>query len=113
MSRSTVPQIKDHYYRIGRGQAFDEDVEPADPAVHRQKIEPWLSAVFQSEHLCLLVGNGFSRAVSAAAGIHNSAVMDKVTFKSGYDEQIVAHAERTAKRACRATANVEDQIRAV
>ena len=27
---------------------------------HRRRIEPWLSAIFQSEHLNLLVGSGFS-----------------------------------------------------
>ena len=115
MSQSTISKIKNHYYRIGRAQPFDEDVEPADLdsiTEHRKKIEPWLSAVFQSEHLSLLVGNGFPNAVCAAAGIHNSADMEKVTFDSDYDKEIGIYAEEIAKKARRGTANVEDQIRA-
>ena len=30
-----------------------------DPQRHREKIEPWLSALFQADHLNLLVGSGF------------------------------------------------------
>ena len=115
MSESTATRIKEHYYRIGRSEPFGDDVAPADLALiteHRKKIEPWLSAVFQSEHLSLLVGNGFPAAVSAAAGIYNSTDMNTVQFNSGYDEQITAHAVQLAKKARRGVANIEDQIRA-
>ena len=41
--------------------------EAPDPAVHRKKIEPWLSALFQAEHLNLLVGSGLTTAVLSAS----------------------------------------------
>lgn len=54
----------DHIAHIG-----GETDTPADPASQaltwRKRIEPWLSAVFQSEHLSLLVGNGFATRVIA------------------------------------------------
>ena len=43
---------------------IDSDLDPED---HRDRIEPWLSALFQAEHLNLLVGSGFSTAISQAA----------------------------------------------
>ncbi len=36
--------------------------ETIGPAKLRQRIEPWLTALFQSEHLALLVGSGLSHA---------------------------------------------------
>jgi hypothetical protein len=30
----------------------------------REKVEPWLTAVFQSEHLSLLIGSGLSVALT-------------------------------------------------
>ena len=33
------------------------------PAKHREHIEPWLSALFQAEHLNLLVGSGLTTAI--------------------------------------------------
>ena len=36
--------------------------ETVDPAQLRARIEPWLTALFQSEHFALLVGSGLSHA---------------------------------------------------
>ena len=33
-------------------------VEDPSIAKHRGRVEPWLTALFQSEHLSLLVGSG-------------------------------------------------------
>ena len=59
-----------HFYRIGNKEIFDdqnsdksENIEP-----QRKLIEPWLAAVFQSEHLALLLGNGIIEAVASLAG---------------------------------------------
>jgi hypothetical protein len=40
------------------GEALDKFISTA-----RKNIEPWLSAVFQSEHTNLLIGSGFTTAV--------------------------------------------------
>lgn len=34
----------------------------------RKNIEPWLAAVFQCEHLTLLLGSGFTKAVAYQFG---------------------------------------------
>ena len=62
---------KAHVFRVGQ-EHFNKDTPPDEKqaaAEHRRKIEPWLSAVFQSEHLSLLVGNGLLTSVSTAAGV--------------------------------------------
>ena len=46
------------------GQAFDDFVE-----THRRRIEPWLSAIFQSEHLALLAGSDLSTGLTNAVGV--------------------------------------------
>jgi len=81
-------------------------------ASHRRKIEPWLSAVFQSEHLSLLLGSGFPTAVCAAAGVGNPPSMDKVEFETRYDKKPTTYAQALAEKARRGAANVEDHIRA-
>ena len=35
-----------------------------DKTVYRTRIEPWLTSLFQSEHLSLLCGSGITNAVS-------------------------------------------------
>ena len=59
-----------HAYRAG-SHTFVADALPIDPvelgefiAAARKNIEPWLSAVFQAEHLNLLVGSGFTSAIA-------------------------------------------------
>ena len=45
--------------------------ETLGPAKLLQRIEPWLTALFQSEHLALLVGSGLPHAVHRIATIAN------------------------------------------
>ncbi len=58
-----------HCYRVG-SHSESRDVLPTETdkldaiiAASRKRIEPWLSAVFQAEHLNLLLGSGFTTAV--------------------------------------------------
>jgi hypothetical protein len=76
----------------------------------RKRIEPWLSAVFQAEHLNLLVGSGLSMAAAYLAGVP-AVSMGTVKFGTGYDPAINAHAEASAKAMNRGSANIEDQFR--
>jgi hypothetical protein len=76
----------------------------------RRAIEPWLSALFQSEHLNLLLGSGFTTAIANLAG--GPAIgMAPVPIGSAFDAQIDAHAMAVAKRLGRGTPNIEDQFR--
>ena len=75
----------------------------------RSKIEPWLTAIFQSEHLSLLLGSGLVRAATAIAG-SNAQGMDRIDFQN-YTEEIKTFADETAKKMDRGIANFEDDLR--
>lgn len=71
----------------------------------RSGIEPWLTSLFQSEHLSLLTGNGLSTAVQyLAEGTVNSAMSWK-DIESTYKDRIIAAANNGAKKT-----DVEKQI---
>ena len=76
----------------------------------RKKIEPWLTALIQSEHLSLLVGTRLSNAAHHLAKGRNGAGMEKIEF-STFKEQIDRSIEVSAIKAGRGTGNIEDQIR--
>jgi hypothetical protein len=105
-----------HYYRVGSHTGGWNDI-PADPniqkefvAAARKRIEPWLSAVFQAEHLNLLLGSGFTTAVGCLAGCATTG-MTKVKLGTAFDAAIDAHADAGAKAMKRSPANIEDQFR--
>ncbi|NLV46729.1 MAG: fibronectin-binding protein (FBP), partial [Candidatus Hydrogenedentes bacterium] len=101
---------KKHLYKTGP-EAWGEDSPPDDPGKHRKGIEPWLSAVFQSEHLSLLLGNGFTSGIAAKAGAASASMM-RYDFKTELFEKMNEHAKKSAVRAGRGEeANFEDQIR--
>lgn len=77
----------------------------------RKKIEPWLSALFQSEHLSLLLGSGSTIGASAACGA-TAQGMDRVAFKCPLEDKVNARADAIAKSAGRGNANIEDQLSA-
>lgn len=77
----------------------------------RPRIEPWLTALFQSEHISLLVGSGLSNAVHQIATgslCPGMAPGDFDTLKDVIDLE----AKRSALTAGRGDGNIEDQIRA-
>jgi hypothetical protein len=76
----------------------------------RPRIEPWLTALVQSEHLSLLVGSGLTHAVHRLGTGAALPGMNAVTFKSLNDE-ITREARRTSEAAGREDGNFEDQIR--
>lgn len=84
----------------------DEEVTIVDL---RKRVEPWLTALFQSEHLSLLIGTGLTSAACYATGGKPRA-MEKQPFDN-YGEKIEEAAEESAKRLGRGTKNFEDAIR--
>lgn len=78
----------------------------------RKGIEPWLTSLFQSEHLSLLIGSGLTHAVHHLATGKTAAGMDAQTFTTHADE-INAAANKAAAAAGRGNkGNIEDQLRA-
>lgn len=81
------------------------------PEALRRQIEPWLTALFQSEHLSLLAGAGLTHAVHhLAVGEGAAAGMDKLTL-SNHQAEIDQAAETAAEAAGRKKGNLEDQLR--
>lgn len=92
----------------------------------REKIEPWLTAVFQSEHLSLLVGSGLPIALTSGptnpVEEHNpskgnsgskgkKSIMSRIEFKGSYKDLIKNNADSEAKKFERGEANFEDDLR--
>ncbi len=106
-----------HYFRVGSHSAgWDDLPTPATEefdkfvAAARKRIEPWLSAVFQAEHLNLVLGSGFTIAIGDLAGASRTG-MAKVKFGTAFDTAIDTHADSSAKSMGREPANFEDQFR--
>lgn len=71
---------------------------PEDNTILRERIEPWLTALFQSEHLNLLCGSGLTNAISLKAGANGGANMGKCEF-SVFKKEIESSAKSKAKKA--------------
>lgn len=84
-------------------EGFSEDY-------YRKEIEPWLTALFQSEHLSLLAGAGLSSATHLLATGKPGVGMTGMEF-SDFKKQIELKAKESAKNSGRITENIEDQIR--
>ena len=109
-------KIKKNGYRVGGNEEWFDDI-PTDvsalddfAAKARKRIEPWLSAVFQAEHLNLLLGSGFTVAVGYIAKA-SATGMDTTPLGTSFDTRIDAYALAGAKAMGRGTANIEDQFR--
>lgn len=76
----------------------------------REHIEPWLTSLFQSEHLSLLAGSGLTHAVHSLAAGEVAAGMNAISLAS-HKDKVDAAAEKSAKAAGRKKGNVEDQLR--
>lgn len=77
----------------------------------RSRIEPWLTSLFQSEHLSLLVGSGLTNAIqNAACGSSNNGMEKNAKFTIFTDE-INQAASKSAVKTGRREPNIEDQIR--
>ena len=81
-----------------------------DSNLLRSRIEPWLTSLFQSEHLSLLCGSGITNAISILSGAGSGTTMGGTTF-SNYKDEIEAAAKASAKASGREDGNIEDQIR--
>lgn len=86
------------------------DNKPFGPEKLRPRVEPWLTALAQSEHLSLLIGSGLTHAIHGIAANAKLPGMDPTGF-GVFDDEIAVEAKRVAKVARRQNGNFEDQIR--
>ena len=104
---------------ISKKFVLDEDAacfwaKPGDsfgPDKLRPRIEPWLTALCQSEHLSLLLGSGLTHSVHRLATDAALPGMDSGDFGK-FNDVINAEAKRSAKKCGRGEGNIEDQIHA-
>lgn len=80
-----------------------------DEKESRRKIEPWLTSIFQSDHLSLLVGSGFATAVTSIAK-SSSQKMKRINFEP-YQDKIKKWADIQTSTMDRRKANFEDDLR--
>jgi hypothetical protein len=92
------------------GCSWAQPEEAFGPEKLRPRIEPWLTALVQSEHLSLLVGSGLTQAVHRLGTGMTLPGMATVPAQCLNDE-IEKEATRTAKAAGREEGNFEDQVR--
>jgi hypothetical protein len=106
--------LNQHIYRCGPNESSElSEDHLKDVDKLRKHIEPWLTAVFQSEHLSLLLGSGFTSGIAIAAG-GKDANMAKCEWscKDDSNSKVDEYADISAKACGRGSANFEDQIRA-
>ena len=108
----TSAASKPHVYSVGSNSDSFGDPPSTDliPKL-RAEIEPWLAAVFQAEHLALLLGSGFTTGISSIAKV-TAAGMGTVKFGCTLEDKVNEYAKSTAKKCGRGAANIEDQLRA-
>lgn len=80
------------------------------PEKLRERIEPWLTALCQSEHLSLLLGAGVSHATHRIATSKPLPGMSRAVFPV-FQTLIDTEAKRVAAASDRGDFNIEDQIR--
>lgn len=83
-----------------------------DPPRLRSRLEPWLTSLFQSDHLSLLVGSGLTTALHVRTTGSQPPGMEKADFTTLADA-IEDEVAESAKAAGRGEGNIEDQIRVV
>ena len=103
-----------HLYKVRekRNPQIEEglDEEELDTERLRKEIEPWLTALSQSEHLSLLIGDGFSSAACQIARLQENNGILEIEF-SDFKNHIDAASKESAEKSMRGDANIEDQIR--
>jgi hypothetical protein len=116
----------DHFIEIDPSKpvsAAKYKTDKNDSTALRKKIEPWLTALFQSEHLSLLIGTGLTTGIvhiaqrnakrkkdSDTACNDKTVCMDCVNF-AVYDDKINDFIKNSPEAKVRGTPNIEDQIR--
>ena len=112
----TIVPAEGGKYKVSAGVAgsWADDAKDITLRTLRERIEPWLTSLFQSEHLSLLIGSGLTHAVHyIAAGKAAPAGMSGHVSKGMFCELILEAARKSAELAQRNEGNIEDEIRVV
>jgi len=99
-----------HILKTNSESVCTSDDEKINAKELKKEIEPWLSAIFQSEHLSLLIGSGLTSAVSFEADV-KSQEMSRLDLENELSKKVKTKADETALKMDRGEANIEDDIR--
>jgi hypothetical protein len=104
---------KPYFIRTNQ-KVFSSDVAPteAEAKTFGGKVEPWLTALMQAEHLNVLLGSGFSISLANVAK-SSAKSMALETLTGAYAAELDAACKKLASAAGRGAPNFEDQIRAM
>ena len=105
-----IDWTKRHILKTNTKLVCTSDDNEVKPAELRQEVEPWLSAIFQSEHLSALIGSGLTSSVSFMAGVKPQE-MWRLTLDHDLNDKIKEKADKSAVEMNRGEANIEDDIR--
>lgn len=110
-----VSIIKDSKDKFKLCDPKDASLMPKDQEVFselelRKHIEPWLTSLFQSDHLSLLAGSGLTTAVHYLASGRQAVGMGTADFKN-FKDKINNAAQKSAEKTGRKKGNLEDQLR--
>src|SRR4051812_13025235 len=86
---------KNHFLLAGQTHWNSDDAP--DPKKMRPLVEPWLTAVFQSDHLSSLIGSGIGIALASACSV-KPANMDPAKFTATHADEVAKGAARLANR---------------
>lgn len=100
---------KAHIVRTNTETLSSDDLP--DPKAWRSIIEPWLSAIFQTEHFSLLVGSGLTNALAHLSQIKAQAMGRLDLAGVLYKDKITQYSEKSASAMERGEANLEDDFR--
>lgn len=103
----------EHQYRLGRRNQVSSGPPEESPAELRRQIEPWLSAVLESEHLSLLVGSGLPIGTASALGVEALDMEPTTLDTNAYSREVAERASALAEASGRSSPNIEDQFRAI
>jgi hypothetical protein len=112
MEPNNLDWSKKHILKINNQVALcsDDNISDEEAQNKRKEIEPWLSAIFQSEHFSLLVGSGLTNGVCSQAKLSNKD-MSRIKFEHKLSDEIEKYSNEAAKKLARGNANIEDDFR--
>lgn len=110
---SEVEDAEERHFELGEGSicSWLHKDATATSSELRKRIEPWLTTLFQSEHLNVLIGSGLTHAIHYMAAEEGLPGMQAMELPI-YDDEVAAWAKQTAELAGRKEGNIEDQLRA-
>lgn len=93
--------------------AWAKPEDKITPDFLRSRVEPWLTALFQSEHLNILIGAGLSSAIQESATGTKPQGMGWIEDLKVCKAEIDSYVAKTADASGRGKGNIEDQIRSI